>query len=85
MTDYQWDLNAQLEGAMKPVSILTHQTEGDVPLADMERVYLKRCIKKLTSEPIWAPRRKSSPGAAQKFDLVKWRMLSIPSRSSVTW
>ena len=71
-TDVEWMVNAQMEAAMQPIMKLTLQTEGDVPVADMERYYVKRAVKALKQDALKVPRHKTGLVAPRKYDEVKW-------------
>jgi len=68
----QWRENCQLEAACTPLMTLTLQTEGDVPVADMAPLYVRRCIRVLESDKVSVPVLNSGLGKARKFHTVKW-------------
>ena len=72
LTEAEWNANAQLEAAMRPVHILTQQTEGDVPVADMFLYYVKRAVKTLQKDTLNVPRRKTGLTSTRRFDEISW-------------
>jgi hypothetical protein len=72
LTEPEWDANSQMEGALRLLQRLTLQTEGDVPVADMELTYVIRCVKKLEQETVRVPRRKTGSGSSRMYDEVLW-------------
>jgi len=79
LTAFEWNLNARLEGVLMPLQKLTLQTEGDVPVADMELLFVKRCMSKLSDDsPLTVPKRNSGFGRDRKFEKIPWSAVLPP-------
>ena len=55
-----------------PLETITLQTEGDVPIADMEIIYVRRCIRTLEKETLSVPWLDSGIGTERKFDEIRF-------------